>query len=78
MVDEYNEQTGVARLTQRNKMTLSDEIELLTPGEVGKSIVISEMYNENNEPIESTPHPYMTFKMKSSIPLSEGDIIRAG
>ena len=77
VVDEYNEQTGVARLTQRNKMTLSDEIELLTPGEVGKSIVISEMYNENNEPIESTPHPYMTFFAKMPYPVKSGDIIRA-
>ena len=54
-----------------------EEIELLTPGEVGKPLPISLLYNENREPIESTPHPYMTFYAKMPYPVKSGDILRA-
>ena len=73
----YNFESGLATLTQRNKMTLGDEIELLTPGKIGEPITVTELYDENMTPIESTPHPYMTFYMRASLPLREGDIIRA-
>ena len=59
-------------------MTLGDKIELLTPGSVGVEFSFDNLYDEDMNPIDSTPHPYMTFKMKVLSPLSEGDIIRAG
>ena len=73
----YNSESGLATLTQRNKMTLGDEIELLTPGSIGQPINVTELYDEDMNPIESTPHPYMTFYMKVSLPMRAGDIIRA-
>ena len=73
---EYNEEQGIAKLGQRNKMQLGDAAEYLTPGAVGRPIEIENLYNENMEPIESTPHPYMTFYMKTSVRLKAGDIIR--
>ena len=73
----YNSESGLATLTQRNKMTLGDEIELLTPGSIGQPINVTELYDEDMNPIESTPHPYMTFYMKASLPMRAGDIIRA-
>ena len=74
---EYNEETGEALFTQRNKMCLGDEIELLTPGEVGKPLAVTALFDENHEPIEDTKHPYMKFYMKTSEKIKEGDIIRA-
>ena len=74
----YDEKTGIATFTQRNKMTLGERIELLTPGKVGEEFPVDNLYDENMNPIDSTPHPYMTFKMKVDRPLFEGDIIRAG
>jgi hypothetical protein len=59
-------------------MTLGEKIELLTPGKVGEELPVYDLYDENMNPIDSTPHPYMTFKMKVGRPLLEGDIIRAG
>jgi putative protease len=77
-VVSYDNETGVATLTQRNKMSMGDKIELLTPGKVGEEIKEYTLFDGEMNEIDSTPHPYMTFKMKSTLPLSEGDIIRAG
>ncbi len=72
----YDEEKGLALMSQRNKMTLGEAVELLTPGSVGKQIEISELYDENFEPIGATPHPYMSFYMKADTELKPGDILR--
>ena len=77
VVTSYDESTGEALMTQRNKMVKGDSIELLTPGKVGEPLTVGELYNEAHEPIESTPHPYMTFYMKMPFAVKPGDIIRA-
>lgn len=77
IVLSYDKEKGLAKLSQRNKMLLTDELEMLTPGKTGLSFKAEELYNEDMEPIESTPHPYMTFYMKVPFELREGDIIRA-
>ena len=76
VVLEYNAQTGEALMSQRNKMKLGDKIEVLTPGRVGRIIEIAELYDADHNPIDATPHPYMSFYAKTSEPLSVGDIIR--
>ena len=73
----YDEITGLAEFTQRNKMSVGEDIELLTPGSVGEPLTVGELFDENLEPIESTPHPYMKFFMKTVRKISPGDIIRA-
>ena len=78
MVLEYNEETGEALLTQRNKMKVGDSAEVVSPGKVGRAFVIPELYDENHEPIEATSHPYMKFYMKAPFVLQAGDILRAG
>ncbi len=77
IVTGYDEKTGLAELSQRNKMTESDEIELLTPGKVGEKLTFTALYDENMNEIHATPHPYMKFFMRADRPLKAGDIIRA-
>ena len=77
VVESYDEETGEATLTQRNKMSLGDEIELVTPGSVGRELVVTPLLNENREPIEATSHPYMKFYMQMPFAVKPGDIIRA-
>ena len=77
VVLEYNESTGEALMSQRNKMTINDKIEVITPGRTGRAIEVSGLFDEAHEPIDATSHPYMTFYMKVSEPLSAGDIIRS-
>ncbi len=67
---------GFAEFSQRNKMSVGDNVELLTPGRVGRSFTVTELRGESGEPIEATSHPYMKFSMKVPFEVSEGDIVR--
>jgi putative protease len=67
---------GRAYFTQRNKMHKGERIELLSPGKVGVEISAEDLRDENCNPIDSTPHPYMTFSIKAPFEIKEGDIIR--
>ena len=77
VVEAYDEKTGEATLTQRNKMCVGDEIELVTPGSVGRAFTVTPLLNENREPIEATSHPYMKFYMKMPFAVKAGDMLRA-
>jgi putative protease len=77
VVLKYDSTTGLALMSQRNKMKLGDKIEVITPGSVGKPLEYGELYGEDMQPIEATSHPYMSFYMKTAVALREGDIIRA-
>lgn len=73
----YDEETGEGIFTQRNKLKLHDELELLTPGMCGRGLVCEGLCDELGNPIEATPHPYMTFRMKTPFEVKVGDILRA-
>ncbi len=77
-LEAENEKGMLCRLLQRNKVSLGDSAELLTPGHVGKPAIITELYNEEGEPIESAPHPLMTFYTRLPHAAKPGDILRAG
>lgn len=77
VVEAYDEKTGEATLTQRNKMCVGDEIELVTPGSVGRALTVTPLLNENREPIEATSHPYMKFYMQMPFAVKAGDMLRA-
>lgn len=73
----YDAEKGLGEFTQRNKMCFGDAAELLTPGRIGRELAVGELFDENMNPIESTPHPYMKFYMKVPFEIREGDILRA-
>ena len=73
----YDAENGLACFTQRNKMCFGDSAELLSPGTIGRELTIGELFDENMNPIDSTPHPYMKFYMKVPFEIREGDILRA-
>ena len=73
-----NEGGVLCRLIQRNKLEKGCTAELLTPGKVGIPFAVSELYGEDGAPIESTPHPLMTFYTRLPHEAAPGDIVRAG
>ena len=73
----YDEERGLAIMEQRNKMTLGESVEYLTPGKVGAPLAFDALFDENYNEIDSTKHPYMRFYMRTACLLKEGDIIRA-
>lgn len=74
-VEEYDEKTGLSLCLQRNKMTLGDKVQLLSPKSIGVDIIVEALYDNEMLPIESTPHPQMLFYAKIG-KAKKGDIIR--
>lgn len=68
----------LCRMTQRNKLTLGCEAELLTPGQVGIPLVIRELYDADGAPTHAAPHPLMCFYTRLPHIAAAGDILRAG
>ena len=73
---EYDEKTGLALCEQRNKLTVGDEVEVLSPGRFGRAFKVAALTDENGEPIDSTPHPGMRFRLPVPFPVKAGDLLR--
>lgn len=76
MVKGVEPETGFALVEQRNKFSIGDEIEIFGPGVPFTKEVITEMYNQDGEPVESAPHPQQIIKLKLSTPVKENYILR--
>lgn len=76
VVRGHEEESGLVIVEQRNRMFVGDEIEIIGPYKETMYGKILEMYNEENEPIESAPHAKQIVKMKLDIPVEEHYILR--
>ena len=72
----YDENTGRAFFVQRNKAYNGQKAELLTPGKCGRDVILSDMRDLSGEPIDSAPHPFMEYSIRTDIRVKEGDILR--
>ena len=66
-----------AYFTQRNKIKEGDICEIITPGQVGKKFIATDLRRPNGDKIESAPHPSMEFKMRVPYEVKAGDIVRS-
>ena len=64
IVLEDADENGLVTVEQRNKMVVGDEIEIMGPYTETITTTITEMYNEDGEPIEAAPHPRQIVKMR--------------
>lgn len=71
-----SEAGGLAKFVQRNKVSVGDRCELLTPGKIGIGFTAEEILSEEGEPIESAPHAGMKFFVRVPYAVKAGDIIR--
>ena len=76
LVRSYDESTGYAIVEQRNKMMLGDEIEVFGPFTDYYTQELTEMYNEEGEPIDSCPHPQQILKIKLEHPVKPNWMLR--
>ncbi len=67
-----------ALFIQRNKVTSSDTVELITPGKVGRAFSASTLSDAQGNALESAPHPSMYFRLKVPFAVKQGDILRLG
>lgn len=76
LVKSYDEKTGFAVIEQRNKMNLGDEIEIFGPNTDYFTQKIEVLLDEEDQPIESAPHPQQIVKIKMLQPVSEKYMVR--
>ena len=75
IVGETNEK-GLARIEQRNKFCVGDEIELMKPDGRNIPVKVLEMYDEEGNAVESAPHPKQVLWLKLSEKPDVYDILR--
>ena len=52
-------------------------MEHLTPGAVGRSMIVTDLQDMDGNPIPSCPHPQMRFTAAMPYPVKAGDILRS-
>ena len=57
-------ENGDAVLSQRNRFSIGDRVELITPGELPVQFTVTDLRDEKNNPIDSTPRAKMVFRMR--------------
>ena len=72
-----SDEDGYATFMQKNKLSVGESVELISPGRCGRGFVCEELLSEDGESIPSAPHPYMLFRMKVPFKVYEGDILRS-
>ncbi len=75
---EENENGRLYPFIQRNKVSVGDGAELISPSKVGRAFSVTELYSDRGEPIESAPHPGQKFFARVPFEVKLGDIMRAG
>jgi putative protease len=71
MVTRYDESEKRAYISQRNKMSVGDDLWIITPDGGEFNMQAEDIRDENGAPIESTPHPQMNYSIFSPVPLPE-------
>ena len=75
VVKDYNKDTNIAKIQQRNKVYNGDLVEVLAIKGDNKIIKFEDMRKENGEVIESANIPQMIFTVKCKQELKTGDIL---
>ncbi|MBQ1941683.1 MAG: U32 family peptidase [Selenomonadaceae bacterium] len=76
LVLDYDAETGLATVEQRNNMKNGQEIEIFQPKLKGYRQKITEMYDAEGQPIDVAPHPQQIIKMKMTAPVEPYAILR--
>ena len=63
---------------QRNKFSIGDEVEIISPLQTSEKIKVEKIFDEQNKSIESVPHAMMKFRIPnvSKNRFIKGSIIR--
>ncbi len=76
MVKEYDEETKIATIIQKNRVFKGDKVDILRPYTSNFSIEMGSMYDvEKNTEIDVANRAHMIFKMKVDTPLKVNDML---
>ena len=76
LVLDYNEETKIATLTERNYFKVGDEVEIFTPNGETYSFTIEKLYDENMNPIDVARHPEEILKLEVNYPIVANSMMR--
>lgn len=76
IVLDYDEKTSVAKIAQRNRIFLGDEVEIIRPGKPFFTQKITEMKNEDLQDIEVANHAEMILYIKTEQPVERDAMLR--
>ncbi len=76
LVLDYDEKTGIATVTQRNRFFKGDEIEIIQPMKPYFTQTVEYMENEEGEAIDVAPHPEQILRMPVKEPVVKGAMLR--
>lgn len=76
LVKEYDANTGIATVEQRNRFSVGDEIEVMQPHQPFYVQVVEQMENESGERVDTAPHPQMILKIPMKQPVVPNTILR--
>lgn len=75
IIKDYDLNTGIAVVEQRNRMFIGDRIEIIGP-KVEFEQQIEKMWDENGNEIRVAPHPQMIIKIPMKYPVEEFFMLR--
>ncbi|GGM23411.1 protease [Paraliobacillus quinghaiensis] len=76
LVLEYDEESNIATVQQRNSFGVGDEVEFFGPNFYHFKQTITEIWDEKGEPIDRAKHAMMITKIKVDQPLRYYDMMR--
>ena len=71
------EEGRLYRFIQRNKVSVGEGAEMISPGRIGRGFAVNELYLPTGERLEGTPHPSMIYWCRVPFEVRAGDIMRA-
>ncbi len=74
IVTDYKD--GLIYCEMKNKFLKGVELDCLQPRGIPFTFTVDEMFDENDTPIDSAPHPTMTVKIPSKVPVKVGSLLR--
>ncbi len=77
-LEAENEGGRLYKFIQRNKVSVGDKAEIISPRRIGRAFEVRELYGESGEAIPSAPHPAMLFYARVPFEVKAGDIMRSG
>lgn len=69
--------SNFAHISQRNKFFTGDTLNVLEPNKKPYDIIVTEMYDEYGNTVNSAPHAMQKLKIKTSVDIAPGALIRS-
>ena len=76
MVEDYDESTGIATISQRNKFSVGEKIEVMRPMQPFFEMTVDAITDTDGNAMQSAPHAAQTLYIKLPQPACPGSMLR--